>query len=127
MRYERPNGVVQHYEGEKGTERLVRQLERPAPPVPSGDVLHYEGEKGVRVERLVRREQPSGVVLQTARARGTRSDWCARSVYPVPFDISMSFHGERGRERPNVTFVNLFVLAIVRFIVYVCRLQLVCQ
>ena len=97
MRYERPNGVVQHYEGEKGTERLVRQLERLAPPVPSGDVLHYEGEKGVRVERLVRREQPSGVVLQTARARGTRSDWCA-SVYPLAYRfLSRANRGEKGQ------------------------------
>ena len=167
MRYERPNGVVQHYEGEKGTERLVRQLERLAPPVPSGDVLHYEGEKGVRVERLVRREQPSGVVLQTARAiegrgatgaHGATQRRCVllrrregRGANGAPRARvgrggalrgregrgatgarrstlwHLDFHGERGRERPNVTFVNLFVLAIVRFIVYVCRLQLLCQ
>ena len=41
-----PGGVVRHYEGERGAERIVRV------DWPDGDVEHYEGEKGA--EQLVR-------------------------------------------------------------------------
>ena len=85
---------------------------------PSGDVFCYEGEKGV--ERMVRHEQEWGAVEHYEGERDAE-----RLVrVGLPFGASISFRGKRGRERPNATFANLVVFAIVRFVVCVCRLQL---
>ena len=114
VRMERPSGDVLHYNGEKDAERLVR-MERP-----SGDVLHYNGEKGV--ERMVRHEREWGVHM-VEHYEGERN--AERMVrVGLAFGVSISLHGERGRERPKATFANLVVVAIVRFIAYVCRPRL---
>ena len=83
-RRELPDGTVEHYEGERGVERLV-DIEYPDGHVayyegekdaerlvdieyPDGQLEHYEGERGA--ERLVRVEFPDGQVEHYEGVRG---------------------------------------------------------
>jgi hypothetical protein len=62
----KPNGAMDHYEGEPGAVQLVRS-ERP-----DGGAQHYEGERGA--ERLVREEHPDGLVQYHEDALGAERE-----------------------------------------------------
>ena len=68
------SGLVRHFEGERGAERLVRVVGA------DGTVEHYEGEQGAA--RLVRMETASGIVQyyegERRRAGGARGDFQRR-------------------------------------------------
>jgi hypothetical protein len=90
VRDEFANGTVQHYEGEKGAERLVRA--EPAGGC-EGQVQHYEGERGA--ERLVRDEFANGTVQHYEGEKGAerrvRAEFANGTV--------QHYEGERGAER----------------------------
>ncbi|EOD38654.1 hypothetical protein EMIHUDRAFT_109323 [Emiliania huxleyi CCMP1516] len=80
------SGQVQHYEGERGAERMVRLV------LPS-NVVHYEGEQDA--ERVVRREFADGTVQHFEGEQGAE-----RVVRREFADGTVQhFEGERGAER----------------------------
>ena len=84
VRVECPGGV-QHYKGEKGTERMVRGEH------PNGNVLHYEGEE----ERRVRVESADGDVQHYLGERDAE-----RTVRIEFADGEVQhYEGEQGAER----------------------------
>ena len=81
------SGMVQHYEGGRGAERMVRV------ELADGNVQYYEGEKGA--ERKVRAEFASGTV--TYYAGGKRAE---RKVRKEFLDGEVQhYEGEKGAER----------------------------
>ena len=81
------SGIVQHYEGERGAERMVRA------EFADGEVQLYEGERGA--ERMVRTESANGIVHyyegEKGAERGVRTEFpCGKVQY---------YEGERGAER----------------------------
>ena len=87
VREEFPSGNVQHYEGERGAERIVRGEH------PNGTVAHYKGEEGA--ERVVREVHPDGTIFHFKGALDAER-W-VRAVRPDGTVIH--FKGERGAER----------------------------
>lgn len=66
-------GHVDHYEGERGAERLLRR-ERAG-----GDVLFYDGEQGA--ERMVRKQWAMGLPCRLLpRREGQTKSGCASGV-----------------------------------------------
>ncbi|EOD33565.1 hypothetical protein EMIHUDRAFT_313970 [Emiliania huxleyi CCMP1516] len=81
------SGTVQHYEGERGAERVVRMESA------DGEVAFYEGERGA--ERMVRMESANGNVQYYEGERGAE-----RLVRMELADgMVQHYEGEQGAER----------------------------
>jgi len=81
------SGQMQHYEGEKGVERVVRV------EFPSGNVQHFEGGRGV--ERKVRSVRASGSVKYYEGDKGAE-----RRVRAVLANGNVQYYeGDKGAER----------------------------
>ena len=105
-----PDGTVTRFEGESGTERVVRM------DLPDGSVWHYEGgqeaERVSRIvrpggwmtrfegerneERIVRMHGPGGFVMHLEGERGTER---RVRLEQIDFGIISHFEGESGYER----------------------------
>ena len=92
LRRVRPSGVVIHFEGEKGAERMVRMVDLMGFVIQY--VIHFEGERGT--ERKVRAVDPSGVVIHYEGEQGAE-----RKVRAVdnPSGVAIHYEGEQGAER----------------------------
>jgi hypothetical protein len=85
VRMDFPNGLLLHYEGVDGAERLVLS------EYPDGEAQHYEGEKGS--ERVVQRHLPDGEVQHFGGGKGVerllrcvKSDGRVRHYEGAPFE-----------------------------------------
>ena len=104
LRADWDDGQVEHYAGEHGAERLVRQV------APDGYVEHYAGEAGA--ERQVRQTQPDGSIVhfkgeQGAERPDSEADGEIEALDPVEAggvrltaaESGSSPHGARQRRR----------------------------